>query len=62
MDVQELDFANEARNAERCRANLAASRLADRVAVPEILPDLTSTRVLTMEFIEVTHPLRDLVV
>ena len=50
----ELDFANELLNAEACRANLASprSRLrAGRVHVPRCLPELTSHRVLTMEFI-----------
>lgn len=51
----ELDFRHEARNAARCAANLASprSRLAKgKVVVPEVLPELSSARVLTMEWIE----------
>ncbi len=45
----ELDFVNEARNAERM-AELLAHR--DDVVVPEIVWECTSRRVLCMEFIE----------
>ena len=49
---QELDFRNEAKNAARCAANFRSrgSKLRDRVAVPGVLPALSSERVLTMEF------------
>ena len=50
----ELNFSNELLNADRCRANLSSplSRLgANRVHVPHGLTELTSARVLTMEFI-----------
>lgn len=50
----ELNFSKEMQNADRCRANLSspASRLGTgRVHVPHCLPELTSPRVLTMEFI-----------
>jgi len=51
----ELDFRHEAGNAARCEANLRSprSRLGrGRVAVPRVLPELSSARVLTMEWIE----------
>lgn len=44
----ELDFENEARNAERCARELAH---VPGVAVPRVRRDLTSTRVLTAEFV-----------
>ena len=50
----ELNFSNELLNADRCRANLSSpfSRLGvNRVHIPHCLPELTSARVLTMEFI-----------
>ena len=46
---KELDFVNEAHNAERCARNFAAH--AD-IHVPTIKWPLTSSRVLTMEFID----------
>lgn len=46
----ELNFCQEARNAERARSNLAASRLP--VHVPRIHWDKTSPRVLVMEWCE----------
>lgn len=47
----ELDFENEARNLQRCAAFIRESRdLSSRVAVPDILPHLSSARVLTMTF------------
>ncbi|MGH7839921.1 MAG: ABC1 kinase family protein, partial [Candidatus Binataceae bacterium] len=45
----ELDFLNEARNAETIRRNFAAR--AD-VVIPHIYHDLTTRRVLTMELVE----------
>ena len=45
----ELDFENEANNLRRCAAFLhQSSDLASRVAVPDIVPHLSSARVLTM--------------
>ena len=47
----ELDFANEAQNLRRCAAFLRESRdLQSRVVLPEIVPHLCSSRVLTMTF------------
>jgi aarF domain-containing kinase len=48
----ELDFEHEARNAAQCKSNLARSRLSRQVHVPDIHPALSSSRVLTMEFID----------
>ncbi|KAF6264636.1 ABC1 family-domain-containing protein [Scenedesmus sp. NREL 46B-D3] len=50
----ELDFNHEMANAERCRRNLnsAKSSVAKSVHVPHVHPQLSSARVLTMEFIE----------
>nr|XP_018899359.1 PREDICTED: uncharacterized aarF domain-containing protein kinase 5 [Bemisia tabaci] len=45
----ELDFLNEGRNAERCAKELAHLPF---VYVPEVLWNLSSTRVLTMEFVD----------
>lgn len=52
--MQELDFRQEAENAERCRQNFQQrlSRIRGRVHVPEIHQTLSSTRVLTMEYIQ----------
>lgn len=49
-----MDFVNEANNAERCWANFqsAASHVKGRVAIPGVLRDQCSHRVLTMEYIE----------
>ncbi|GMH41510.1 hypothetical protein BSKO_09420 [Bryopsis sp. KO-2023] len=51
---KELDFVNEARNAERTMRNLASSksRVRGRVKVPAIDGSLSSSRILTMEFID----------
>jgi aarF domain-containing kinase len=47
----ELDFANEAKNLRRCAAFLRESHeLKSRVTLPEIVPHLSSHRVLTMTF------------
>jgi hypothetical protein len=45
----ELDFRNEASNAARLAADMAGR--AD-VAVPRIMPHLSTSRVLTMEWVE----------
>lgn len=61
IDVQELDFNAEAANAARCAANLASplsSIAPGQVVIPEILQELSSARVLTMEFVEGGHLLR----
>lgn len=47
----ELDFTNEAANAERCAA-LLADRFGDAVHVPRAHPGLSTSRVLTMDFEE----------
>ncbi|TPX32412.1 hypothetical protein SmJEL517_g04447 [Synchytrium microbalum] len=50
---KEADFINEAANAEKCKAQiLQEPRLRERVHVPKAYHDLTSTRVLTAEWIE----------
>ncbi|XP_059620229.1 uncharacterized aarF domain-containing protein kinase 5 [Phlebotomus argentipes] len=46
---KELDFVNEGRNSERCAAELAKFPY---VYVPKVRWDLTSTKVLTTEFID----------
>jgi len=48
---QEMDFREEARNADLIRANFASDR---RVAVPEVLSELTRRRVLVLEYMEGT--------
>ncbi|GAX83513.1 hypothetical protein CEUSTIGMA_g10938.t1 [Chlamydomonas eustigma] len=51
---RELDFTLELKNAEKCRSNLSSkvSKLGPgRVHVPHMHPELSSHRVLTMEFI-----------
>lgn len=51
----ELDFMHEAKNAARCADNLRSNRSRlpkRRVVVPEVLPELSSARVLTMEWVE----------
>jgi ubiquinone biosynthesis protein len=49
---QELDYLNEARNAETFRRNFADS---DGVVVPKVIWRYTSARVLTLEFLEGTQ-------
>lgn len=53
LAVQELDFKHEASNAERCKQNFRSrhSQVGGKVYIPEVLHDLTTSRVLTMEFI-----------
>ncbi|RPI56858.1 MAG: hypothetical protein EHM56_04125 [Chloroflexi bacterium] len=46
---EELDYHREGRNAERLRANLASD---PRFVVPAVCWDLTSRRVITMEYLE----------
>ena len=50
----ELDFLHEAQNLERCRRLFAASPLGrdGTVVLPDVVPSLTTTRVLTMSFEE----------
>jgi aarF domain-containing kinase len=50
---RELDFLNEAANAERARRNFAHR---DDVRVPDVFPALTTSRVLTMSFEEGCYP------
>ena len=49
--LRELDYATEARNARRFAANFAGTP----VVIPEIYLELSTSRVLTMEFIGGTH-------
>jgi predicted unusual protein kinase regulating ubiquinone biosynthesis (AarF/ABC1/UbiB family) len=49
---EEMDFREEARNAETLRKNLAAD---PRVVVPEAIPALTTRRVLALEYVEGTR-------
>ena len=49
--LRELDYATEAQNARRFAVNFAGTP----VVVPRIYLDLSTSRVLTMEFIEGTH-------
>jgi predicted unusual protein kinase regulating ubiquinone biosynthesis (AarF/ABC1/UbiB family) len=49
---EEMDFREEARNAETLRKNLAAD---PRVVVPEAIPAITTRRVLALEYIEGTR-------
>ena len=48
----ELDFRDEARNAETMRRNFAAE---PRVVVPEVVTELTRRRVLVLEYVEGTR-------
>ena len=48
----ELDFREEARNAETLRRNFAAD---PRVVVPEVVTELTRRRVLVLEYVEGTR-------
>jgi aarF domain-containing kinase len=49
---KELDFTNEAANAEKCRKHLLAGGFSDNVIVPTIHYSHSSTRVLCMNFEE----------
>ena len=48
----ELDFRTEAASIDEWRACLAGTRFADRVRAPQVHWDLTTTRVLTMEYVD----------
>lgn len=51
---RELDFIHEGQNAEECARNFRTKspHLASHVKIPEIDWSLTSTKVLTMEFMD----------
>jgi predicted unusual protein kinase regulating ubiquinone biosynthesis (AarF/ABC1/UbiB family) len=49
---EEMDFREEARNAETLRKNLAGD---PRILVPEVIPALTARRVLALEYVEGTR-------
>lgn len=51
--LQELDFDTEVENAERCRKHFSSrkGRLRESTHVPEIDLQLSSKRVITMEYI-----------
>ena len=49
---EELDFREEARNADRCRAMLAKDYTEREVHVPRTFPALSGSRVLTQEWCE----------
>jgi predicted unusual protein kinase regulating ubiquinone biosynthesis (AarF/ABC1/UbiB family) len=49
---QEMDFRTEAQNAEQIRANLARN---PRVVIPQVIHELTSRRVLVLEYMEGTR-------
>ncbi len=53
---QEIDFLNEARNVERVQANHADD---DNVVIPDVLRELSSKTILTMEFLD-GRKLRDI--
>jgi len=53
---EELDYLHEARNAETFRRNFEGD---ERVAIPRVTRRYTTSRVLTLEFLDGTH-LRDL--
>jgi len=49
----ETDFMNEAKNASKMRQLIQGEpRLRDRVYIPQVYPELSSTRVMTAEWIE----------
>ena len=50
---QELDFAHEAENADRCAANFRSKRshVKNRIHIPKIYHKLSTKRVLAMEYI-----------
>ena len=49
---KELDFEEEKKNLEQCTANLSALISQGDVAIPTVVPSLSSKRVLTMSFEE----------
>lgn len=52
--LQELDFINEARNCEKCENNFKklSPELASQIRLPHIFWEWSTSRVLTMEFME----------
>lgn len=54
LDVQEMDFMLEGKNAELCVANFAkmSPHLASKIAVPKIYWDLSTSRLMAMEFMK----------
>ena len=50
--LSQLDFAHEARNSEVCATNFQRQNFR-KIHVPTVRWDLTTDRVLTMEFMEV---------
>lgn len=51
--LEELDFAREAKNIERIRGNFAAAAEgAAKAETPEVIPELSTQRVLTLTFVE----------
>lgn len=49
---EELDFVREAGNAARARAMLAGEFPTGLLHIPEVMPELSSRRVLTMEWVD----------
>lgn len=54
LDVQEMDFVLEGKNAELCVANFAkmSPHLASKIAVPKIYWELSTSRLMAMEFMQ----------
>jgi hypothetical protein len=52
--LQELDFVNEAKNCEQCAHNFAtmSPELASKIAFPKIYWQWSTSKLLTMEFME----------
>ncbi|KAJ3333151.1 hypothetical protein HDU76_011068 [Blyttiomyces sp. JEL0837] len=51
--LQEVDFINEARNTEKCSRNILANpALSNRVYVPKVYWDYTTSKILTTEWID----------
>jgi ubiquinone biosynthesis protein len=53
--IKELDFTNEAKNAERFKQQFEGN---EWIKVPEVFRDFTTSKVMTMEFI-IGHPVDD---
>ena len=53
-DDQELDFLNEAKNSIKCMDNFRklSPHIADYVYAPKVYWNLSTTKLLTMEFVE----------
>jgi len=47
---REIDYTKEAENSERCRENLEERQQLKWIKIPAVISELTSSRVLTMEF------------